>query len=508
MPVFNSQSSQQNAPQPIRLGIWGTVGSGKTIFLAKLYRILSCHEDWKVSADEAAKEFVENSLKQMDNNNNPGLLPFSREITDEINVFSYQLEHQQSRIILDFIDAPGEFYENDPQAQVTIDSNGSANEQDNSNIYNNIIDYLTACDGIVFLLDPKQREEKQESYQILLLRLCNHLKARTQKRRLEQYLAFCVTKVDDDDKLWYKRSSPPDLVKEVVGQNCWDYLLNDFTYVNLEQDQPNKTNRCNFYATSAIGRYKDNNGEWRKAGYTQQEEQEPYRDFVFPDAFLPGFHPEPQRPTIQQRVDCVPINVIEPIEWLIEGIQAHPPDLPHRQKNISKTLHNIVFGSSALDGWKRLAVLGLTTSLFMGVLFAAISQSASNKDIKIVDLETELKTAEENKKQIEQRLTQIETKLDKTIEYEKQIEQIGQRLTQTEKKLNETINEKNEQLKEQLTQTEKKLDETINEKNEQLKERLTQTEKKLDETINEKNEQLKERPNNQVPRVVGGDIFE
>lgn len=369
----------QNSPSEIRLGIWGTIGSGKTIYLAKLYEALLESDDWVVTADKKAREFVEEHLRDMDNSNKAGLLPLPTEKTRrEVEIFRYTLIPQSSRvaksnIVLSFIDAAGEFYENRLHANTKVvrkkEQVLNPNEKILEEEYRDIVEYLMSCNGIIILLDPKRSSKEGESYRTLLFDLFNEFQERSRNLninldRLEQYIAFCVTKVDDNDELWQKGQNPQQFAQEVMGQKMWKSLINNFSYVELDKKkrkEPHKKNRCEFFAVSAIGRYQDpDSKKWCKAlDKPNQENPQPWQGTNPYEGYDPDFpaqpkdtgsnssgsfggfglenntqnNSKPQRSeiTIKQGVECQPINLIEPIEWLIKGILSlsYQPSLPN-----------------------------------------------------------------------------------------------------------------------------------------------------------------------------------
>ena len=368
----------QDQPKNIRLGIWGTEGSGKTLYLIMLYEALLVSKDWQVTSDKTACQFVEEHLDEIDNTDKPGLLPLPTEKNKQIEIFRYILTPTSdnnitnSKVVLEFIDAPGEFYREILKADAkvvkkTYSSIKSENE-DFIEEYEDIVEYLMSCDGIIFLLDPKPRNNTTESYRTLLFELFNEFQARSQDlyskdRRIKQYMAFCVTKVDDDDNLWEKAENPQKLVEEVMGERMWSYLPN-FCYLQLDPEKRNKLhkhNRCEFFAVSAIGRYQDKKDKrkWYRAleepvqNTTNTHSQNNYSS-GYPGGYDPDSQHEPkqtgsntppsslglglnvqnnhQKPTrtgltIKPRVQCKPINVIDPIEWLIKSILYHQPTL-------------------------------------------------------------------------------------------------------------------------------------------------------------------------------------
>ncbi|WP_054469899.1 hypothetical protein [Planktothricoides sp. SR001] len=366
-------------PKDIRIGIWGTSGSGKTTYLAMLYYALLLSKDWQVTADSEARQFVTKSI----NGIKAGNFPPATQPTENLNIFTYTLGRQNSyaiigpKVVLNFIDAPGGFYEDihsihSTKVQIAEPSikGASAETQLGQNQDNSmgIMDYLLSCDGIIFLLDPIRSKEEGNLYWRLLFDLFMEFQEKSKQEnmtnaRLQQYMAFCVTKVDKEE-IWSQGKESADLAKDVMGQDLFTSLETGFC---LE-------NRYKFYSVASIGRYLDKDGKsWKEAVIysdildtsNTSEPQPPqpaqpsqpqgggYGEGYDPDAPLgqPNTTPSPSSsseddwgslnqasntpeppsiplPTINTKVQYEPFNVITPIEWLIDSIQKNPPSRP------------------------------------------------------------------------------------------------------------------------------------------------------------------------------------
>ena len=198
------QNNNNQALTTIRIGIWGSVGAGKTIYLTQLFQCLENSNDWSIAAaDDPAKEFIQQNKDILDNEQKPGSLPRETDPgINELEIFRYTITSKSRRfgkatIVLEFIDASGEFYEN-PYSDVQV-----SNEE---KTYRGIIEYLMSCHGIIFLLDPLRSLNKKQNptYRQLLSNLLIEFRNRSRSRinqpvtPLEQYMAFCVTKVDEE----------------------------------------------------------------------------------------------------------------------------------------------------------------------------------------------------------------------------------------------------------------------------------------------------------------------
>ncbi|MEM7028964.1 MAG: hypothetical protein AAF629_05185 [Chloroflexota bacterium] len=373
---FNTQTRSQLYKQwqrftaadsdSFRIGIWGTTGAGKTTFLTMLYDALLLRPGWTVAADSKARKFVTSQLKTI---RMRGRFPAPTEVTAEIDIFRYILQEEKNgqsegeyrQITLDFVDAPGEFYERPHLADRRV-----SGEMD-------ILDYLSSCDGIIFLLDPDRMDDgladDEDDYRTMLMDLMLEFQERSissgisDDLRLEQYMAFCITK-SDKGPYWDHREAPQNLAEGVMGDTMYRMLGANFL----------KHNRYQFFSVSAIGRYQDpKSGEWvENINYSNGADQtngtshngvhaaepvitttnigvayEPAITTATTSETLPSEPPQP-RPSaswlpepsdlatppvattpastsIAQRKAITPFNVLEPLDWLITSMRREPP---------------------------------------------------------------------------------------------------------------------------------------------------------------------------------------
>lgn len=346
----------KESPQDISIGVWGTVGSGKTTYLTMLYEALVLSEDWEVSVNSAGHRFIRNHITTIQSNH---LFPEATMPSNELEIFSFTLKPQfksrhDGKVVLNFVDAPGEFYEfynHRLNAQLVIKNDSSDTQSQN---LMDIIDYLISCDGIVFLLDPDRTKEAGDDYAILIEDLILEFQDRSKDsnldtERLQQYMAFCVTKVDQEN-LWKRVSAPTQLVKEIVGHRLFEKLARNYCYVDAKD--PGK-NRFAFFAISSIGLYQDKDGSWKTpviepkevpserhtyeygVGESTYADSDTSSTYVFPltiEERLNNSKTDSSEaasvcslPTLQKGVDYRPFQVIDPIAWLVTSIQNDPP---------------------------------------------------------------------------------------------------------------------------------------------------------------------------------------
>lgn len=349
-------------PLNIRLGIWGTAGSGKTTYLAMLYDCLQKDDKW--IAELVQQDFLpiirKNITRITKDRKFPD--PTMTNIDDDsgINIFSYAIMPKKSSIMgestitLSFIDAPGEFYENLSETEVKVVKNEDEEGQEKK--YESIVDYLINCHGMILLIDPMRSLQKSKSYYDLLIELLEECKnryfnqyQRVESRLLPQYMAFCVSKIDstmeEGSDLWEKAEDPIELAREVMSEELFA-ILNNFCYFDLEERQDPSRNRCNFYGVSSIGRYfdskterfvsiveehleqdtpvgEDNNQE-SSIDESSIDPEDDWEDWGKKEENISTQNHQPGA-RIREGVKIQPMNVTAPIEWLIRSIQANPP---------------------------------------------------------------------------------------------------------------------------------------------------------------------------------------
>ncbi|MBD2207417.1 hypothetical protein H6G33_34160 [Calothrix sp. FACHB-1219] len=362
---------QHILPSDIRIGIWGSSGAGKTTYLTILYDVLKESDGWIVRpGNEEADEFITRNSEAIENCEFPART--EPDENEKLKIYSYKLTRENSKyqgsITLKFIDAPGEFYER------LRDKNKKYLVDDPDNPKADVIDYLMGCDGIIFLLDPDPDEQNQgkAKYSTMLRNLFIDFNARNreknnqEKKRLENYIAICVTKVDHD-KIWEKAKNQgaDTYVEELIRPMMTLNKLKNDIWLETDKNQRNirsEHNRCQFFYTSVLGRYEEN-GKWLSPYLPEQNEptrnqddngehiyggsnNEPYPNYSnninqsassgsnksndwgdINNSSEQTHHQKSKNPggKIKPGSELRPFGVLEPIEWLIEGIQLHPP---------------------------------------------------------------------------------------------------------------------------------------------------------------------------------------
>ena len=344
----------------IRIGIWGAAGAGKTTYLVRLFDALEASKDWTVSVDAGhGRELLEESQDVM---LNAGRFPALTDPHVTPEIFNYIITPQRrgigqgikfSQIKLDFLDAPGEFYEDFKKRKSE----------------NDIVDYLLSCDGIIFLIDPNQKLQRRLS--TLLGNLFRELEARAKQKiksnalqskktsqygKLEQYMAFCVTKIDDST-YWERRNDSHKLMHEVASKRFFHGLKNYCHYVENSQERKKygKYNRCEFFCLSSIGRYFDGDdytevvfeetlesisesesstAELDSAVDDQNNENvSGWNDYDFKMPTTSQNNTQSEQKQVIKKINSDLLEevsgygLIEPLEWLIRRIQFHKPTM-------------------------------------------------------------------------------------------------------------------------------------------------------------------------------------
>lgn len=368
MTIQDNLSLLRTSQDEIRLGIWGTSGAGKTTYLTRLYGALIQSGRWEVQIDDNAERFINQNLAKIDG----GEFPERTRVRpgEPLPIYSYTLIPKPSNnitnktVVLRFIDAPGGFYEdlNDYEGEELVSDGENESSMD-------IVDYLLNCHGIIFLIDPMRTRKDGESYFMLLGKLFRKMQSRQQLKnpnqtnaKLEQYAVLGVTKVEIEE-FWQKAVFAVKFVLEILGsQASLDWLSNFFwldknkVNPNKGTSRPNKKHRCEFFSICTIGGYRDKDGKllpgivkispnnqpsnisnsneesiFQQLGSSSEQSISNINDDVeslFGDNTTPlEYIKDEDNILIKINEILIPFNVIEPIEWLIDGIQRYRPSL-------------------------------------------------------------------------------------------------------------------------------------------------------------------------------------
>lgn len=277
--------------QHIQIGIWGSIGSGKTTYLAALYHARE-HSHWQMNpADDDSIKFILDTTKVLFEGN----FPPATDPNQAPKVYTYHFSKRQDildtwgRVIfgdrgqrifaVSFLDAAGGYFE-DPDAYPfeICDGQGTV-------IYRDVWDYLARCRGLICILDPDRGKEYFE----IAFRALSKLSLVINTGRpgyIDRYMAFCLSKMDKPKHYDYL-SCPESYAEQVLGQRT----------IGVIRDSCPE-NRRRFFGISSIGR--NARGEYNVT-----------------DDNLYNYSAR-----IQDAEEIKPINIFQPIEWLFERLSA------------------------------------------------------------------------------------------------------------------------------------------------------------------------------------------
>jgi hypothetical protein len=206
-PSWSHNGSGGSGLKPIRIGLWGGPGSGKTTFIGALktaveQRRRRTDEAWSIVAgDNASLEFMQNSNRSL-------LLdrrfPSASTLHEKYGFLirgeipapprKWRLRHAEPELVefeLSVYDRPGGQYD---------DAYLRAHPE--------LIEDLADCDGLIYLFDPLNVDEKKDSliyFQATLARLASEINRRGGfvGAKLPHHVAVCVTKFDDKELFQY-----------------------------------------------------------------------------------------------------------------------------------------------------------------------------------------------------------------------------------------------------------------------------------------------------------------
>ena len=354
----------------MKLGLWGIPGAGKTTYILHLYlRMRERNSGFSISAkDDDSENFINRKQTEL---NELGYIQATPPGEEKTVTFEIRTEYTLTPItmLLSFIDLSGGFHFDlatfieVEEAEKIMAGSGTS-----------LLEHLTNCQGIIFLMPPDSPRTGAESHQVMIPNLLERLRRFSSKNkklpdsqsRLKQFMVFCATKVDKEEFWKEAIEDQYSFVKSILG-TATSSLANSCFYSDekskLEQSEHN---RCNFFATASIGRYEDD-GELREAfsypssgntdtrtqGFYPGENEVQIRDTNSEDAKndigISGDNKEEKQsptffgrratskneddseaidsnaimPKLKKDVTYQSVNVVEPVKWLIRKIHAY-----------------------------------------------------------------------------------------------------------------------------------------------------------------------------------------
>jgi len=212
-------------PEIVKFGMWGPPGSGKTTYITML-QYAEC-EGWSIKprGTETHSLYLEYSELLRDN------LEFVPATTvDKIWYLNFDFESPQGflnnktfRVVLP--EAAGEYYER-------------------PTMHSELLNEMYRYHGIIWLIDPERIDKPvtgSRTYRRMIQEWLYHLYEKQGTGKLNQYMAFCATKMDLPDYS-DQMDDPMDFCLTKLGPDV-EKFLNTFC----------DPKRINFFSTSSIG---------------------------------------------------------------------------------------------------------------------------------------------------------------------------------------------------------------------------------------------------------------
>jgi len=236
----------------VQIGFWGPYQVGKTTYLTCLQEYLaSVSEHGEATglmigpADRETAKYVEPLAAQLFDRGKV-LEPTMKTTPPELYFEMWgtgRLGLREESLVIHIKDFAGEYYENPRDYPGLVE------------------EYLQRCAAIIVLIDPTNKERHvsgrdsssdSKTYRAMLTETLNLLHERQgmgKERYINQFMAFCVTKIDQ--KPWYDlRDKPWEVLKTIVGK---------LGYLKIAQFCHHQ--RCEAFAVSSYGVITDSNGQ-------------------------------------------------------------------------------------------------------------------------------------------------------------------------------------------------------------------------------------------------------
>jgi len=261
--------------QKITIGLWGTPRAGKTTYLAMLYHsFLTLHDQWEIHAEPEAMAFIKHCFETIFVRRS-----FPEKTIETVEYVFTVTNKQNTRLQFDltFIDAPGELYERyydtDSRTTAQIVPQSSTAERRTSTTPQQMFEKLSACDGLLMLIDPVWQTlpnlQNMVLYGSLLFDVLNDLKRlRLTTKGKAPLIGLCMTKADGNPTLYSRvvpsplecyRNTPYDSQTPVTHRPTCEGRCPIFDQIGkvamrdqLPSVQPNERVQC--FLLSSIGR--------------------------------------------------------------------------------------------------------------------------------------------------------------------------------------------------------------------------------------------------------------
>lgn len=296
------------AGQDVRIGIWGATGSGKTMFLVVL-RDAGLKKQWKIVPDPASHQFTMESTDALKRGQ------FQTGTVEE-SKYSFSMGYDVETTVEEgMIFKKKRIVKRHQAFKLVVHDYPGVAFQNSSETFDKIGDFLASCDGILYLFDPTLEQTAEGNgfyFDGPLLRMEQATPdEKRQSGRLPTWIAVCVTKYDEIEIL-EKLKNSGHIVRHggplpgapVVSPPSSAFRLLASESIPDQLDTHFLPGRIAYFGTSAIGFYS-------KDGQRVAEDDSYNLVHTLNGARLRGPHR--------------PINVLEPLEWLINSIYSTRP---------------------------------------------------------------------------------------------------------------------------------------------------------------------------------------
>jgi len=270
-----------------------------------LYHECLMREDWSIEPVGEALKFIKEMHRRLFRQ---GLYP-NPTPPDATKFYEFRMTRRERRFFggrssnsfeLSFPDAAGEWYENYERAKATYPPEADP------------VRKLADCHAMLLLVDPAplfargtpaetsyeagvEEDQSTSSYFEMLLNLIEALRGReSHLGPIAKYAALVFTKMDKEE-YWEDRERPEQFAQKV---------LNPYELRIIESAFP--PGRLRYFTSSAVGVFQDKDGRLRPN----------YEEFTDAD--------DKRRFRILEPSRIQPLNVFEPLEWLLDELRAHP----------------------------------------------------------------------------------------------------------------------------------------------------------------------------------------
>ena len=324
-------------PPPVKIGLWGPPGSGKTTYLAALGQAVPPADRslgrWSIYPvnESSESQLVEWSHRLVSEQRFPDrtdideTIPlqwlFVRDVAESRPEKKWWRRQRKSgrpedRFLVDLVDVSGEAYGYDP---------GGMNFS--PDIMHKALDHLAEAAGLIFLFDPiteRRTRSASEYVNSILAKLTLRMGGQLVGNYLPQQVSVCVTKFDHPEVFAQARrlglvNYGPDGMPRVLDQHAQQFFdalcTGDFwdehdtesyasgSYVRDQLHRYFHPARIEYYVTSSIG-------YWTPSGWNPAASRRPGSEFN-PDDFANTFVDQDGRQRIRGIIR--PINVLEQI---------------------------------------------------------------------------------------------------------------------------------------------------------------------------------------------------